>query len=274
MNIFNHTKLLATVLTAMAASALFCSGEQPVHLQPAANAPVIALLGENDPVNPVEATPPLTREQIQAGWKAISVLQNFAGFVHRSDLTKELEVRSGANIYLEPRRESRLVLTEASRNDLFEVSDLAGDWASVTFRKPIIGFIRVTDGEPAALPILPPPPVEMETAVFTDEPPPPARPREQRPVTSGEQLTTIDGTLRIFEGRVTRARSWIGQSPPYSHQLLDRSGRRIAYLDLSRLLITEPLERAMAGTLLVYGKAESIPDRRDFVIRVEHMRTH
>ncbi len=254
------------------------SADRPVHLRPSESAPVIARLTEGETPNYTEARPPLTDEQREAGWRAVSIVRNFSGYAHRSDVTKDLVLRPGSEIFQHQRRDERHLLTESTRDDLIEVTGISGDWASVSFRKPLTGFLRE---EVRATPprIIEEEPLFIEPEEIRDAPPPPPPPAETRgrpsppPVTSGSAIPE-DGSLRIFEGRLARVRSFLGQSPPYPHQLLDHSGRRIAYLDLNRLLITVPLEKEFGTNLLVYGKAEPIPNRRDFVIRVEHMRTN
>jgi hypothetical protein len=68
----------------------------------------------------------------------------------------------------------------------------------------------------------------------------------------------------------TRRILWAG--PRLDHQLVDEYGRRIALLDLSALLITEPLERFENRAVTVFGPVSRPEDVKDLVIRVETLR--
>ena len=50
---------------------------------------------------------------------------------------------------------------------------------------------------------------------------------------------------------------------------MDDAGKRYAYLDVSRLLLTEHVENFVDHSVVVFGAAKSVPDARDIVIQVE-----
>jgi len=58
---------------------------------------------------------------------------------------------------------------------------------------------------------------------------------------------------------------------PYDYQLNDNGGERYAYLDLSRLLQTEQLDKYVDHTVLIYGTAKAVPNSKDIVIEVESL---
>jgi hypothetical protein len=58
---------------------------------------------------------------------------------------------------------------------------------------------------------------------------------------------------------------------PYDWALADESGSRFAYLDVSRLLQTEPIENYAGRTVAVLGAARALPGTKDFVIIVESL---
>lgn len=287
--ILRHSLLKVIASTALALTwvSSVTHADRPVHLQPSENAPVIARLAAGESPVFTDARPPLTSAQREAGWRAVSIMRNFSGYAHRSDVTKDLSLRPGAGIYVSRERDESQLLTKVERNDVVEVTVISGQWATVSIRKPVVGFIREPVGEETPEP--PPAVVAMEEPLFIEPeeipvqtPPPPApeteAPRRRPapapgPATSGTELRE-DTTLRIFEGVLASSRSFLRAPSPYPYQLLDRSGRRIAYLDLNRMLMTVPMEEAIGTNFLVFGKAEPIPNRRDFVIRVEHMRTN
>src|SRR5690606_17004333 len=110
-----------------------------------------------------------------------------------------------------------------------------GDWVEVSFRKPLVAYVRPESDKVA--------PVIGEGSsepgvIFDNEKTAKAA---SAPIADRGAVAT-DGILRAFEGQLSKPRSFFFFKPPYEFQLVDASGNRIAYLDLSRLLITTPLE--------------------------------
>jgi hypothetical protein len=56
---------------------------------------------------------------------------------------------------------------------------------------------------------------------------------------------------------------------PYDYALNDDAGKRYAYLDLSRLLLGEEIEKYLDHGVVVFGAAKSTAEGRDIVIEVE-----
>lgn len=255
------TGLIATIASGQ-------EGNRPVHLRPSADSPIIGNLPKEAfvmaPAEPVSMSDSAKAE----GWEPISFLDNLRGFVKRSDVTKDLMVSPGAAVYATA-EDSPNIITRAHQNDVFEVERLAGDWVEVSFRKPVIAFVppvrngSVTTGESSE-----PAPSILEEAPATAQP---EAARRSTPVTSRAAIPT-DGILRAYEGRLSQPRTFFGRTPVHPFQIVDSSGNRIAYLDLSRLLITTPLDHFLGREFYFYGRAEPIEGRRDFVIRVEQMR--
>jgi hypothetical protein len=264
--------LLSGLLSATASA-------RSVYLHPSTNAPIIGRLSANDLQIAPSGETRLTPQHRQEGWEAIAFLDDFRGFVRRSDITKDLEVQVGARVYVSPEANENRILARAAANDLFEIERLSGEWVEVSFRKPVTGYIRSGETTASRAPdAFQPPPAPTERAspepempIFEDVPGPRADPSRSAPVSSREALAT-DGNMRLFEGRLSRSRSFLGRQQPYQFQLVDHQGNRVAYLDLNKLLITTPLDRFLDHNFLVYGHAEPIEGRRDFVIRAEHMR--
>lgn len=241
--------------------------ERSVYLRPSTDSPVIGNLPEGafvlSPAEPVE----LTEREIEEGWEPISFLDDLRGFVRRTDLTKDLFVTPGAAVYAADRLDPSIVITHAEENDLFEVERMAGDWVEVSFRKPVTAFVRSSDSSASA------PTVAGESAPAEQSPDEPLVQEEasRRAAISDRAAIPTDGILRAYEGLLSKPRSFFGR-PPHPFQVVDASGNRIAYLDLSRLLITTPLEHFLGREFHFYGRAEAIEGKRDFVIRVEQMR--
>jgi hypothetical protein len=84
---------------------------------------------------------------------------------------------------------------------------------------------------------------------------------------------TPSGLPRFIEGRFTSTRGFIGFRHPYNFQLIDRRGNRIAYLDISRLLLTENVQNFEGRIVIIYGTAHRLQDarRKGVVIEVESL---
>jgi hypothetical protein len=59
---------------------------------------------------------------------------------------------------------------------------------------------------------------------------------------------------------------------PYDWQLVDPSGKRIAYVDLSKLLLTDQIENYSGHGVVVLGSLMPVKDTDDLVIFVEGLR--
>ncbi len=242
-----------------------------VHLRPTADSPVIGKLPQDGFFMAPPESVSLSEREKNEGWEAISFLDDFRGFVKRTDVTKDLRVAPGSVVYISAAEDSSRILTRAHANDLFEVEKLAGEWAEVSFRKPVTGFLRPGESKRPA-PVATREVARTELSILDDTPPAPQAQAAHSRVISDRAGIPTDGILRAFEGRLGQPRSFFGRSPPHAYQIVDASGNRIAYLDLSRLLITTPLEHFLGREFHFYGRAEAIEGRRDFVIRVEQMR--
>ena len=94
-----------------------------------------AVFAQTDPKSPVLArlkggTVVTAVGEAPAGWRRIEVSGPFEAYVHNRDLTKGLEMRDGANLYAEPKKDS-LVLTVAAHGDKTEIVGLHGDYFQV-----------------------------------------------------------------------------------------------------------------------------------------------
>lgn len=243
-----------------------------VHLRPATDSPVLGELEPGARLRTPGANIVLGPEQEREGWRPIAFQAELRGFVHRRFLTKDLEVRPGASIYHERDASPEFLLTEVSRNDAVNVGRLSGDWADVRLNKTIPAFIRYR--APAVAEAAPAPASEEpeEDFAIRDEPARAEAVPSLGPVITTREAIPTDGSMRLFQGYLSQPRSFLGRQHPYPYQMVTERGNRIAYLDLSRLLITTPLENLMHYRFEFYGRAKQIEDRRDFVIEVENMR--
>jgi hypothetical protein len=268
-------KSLPTFLFLAVLLAISAAHAASVHLRPNPDSPVLGQLSQEDLQFASPGKADLSAEQKKAGWQAIAYFDSFDGFVRRTDITKDLLVAPGAPVYLSEKADKEQILTHASADDVFDIGRVTDDWAEVSFRKAITGFVRPDNSSAPATSQR-----ATEPQVFQEEPTAPVFEDIQNPPPESSRAKTIsnraaipgDGIMRLYEGRLQKSRSFLFTQPPYPYQVIDSSGNRIAYVDLHKLLITTPIDRFLDRTFLFYGQAEPIEGRRDFVIRVEHMR--
>jgi hypothetical protein len=77
---------------------------------------------------------------------------------------------------------------------------------------------------------------------------------------------------RLFAGRLVLAkRPILNPNPPYDFQLTDSSGRRFAYVDTKRLLLTDKIEAYLDRSVSVTGTVRNTVDGKDLVISAESL---
>ena len=110
--------LLALGATIAAGSPEVLTTDAAVFQQADASSPVITRLAQGASVAFVGAAP--------AGWRRVEVDGTFEAFVHTRDITKGLDVRTGANLLTAPAA-TAAVLTAAHPEDRTEIVGLRGD---------------------------------------------------------------------------------------------------------------------------------------------------
>jgi hypothetical protein len=223
-----------------------------VFQQADAASPVITRLAKGTSVTLVGEAP--------TGWRRVEVAGTFEAFVHTRDITKGLDVREGANLLTAPARTAP-VLSTAQKDDKTEIVGLRGDYCQVRVTKSLQGFIAApeTANRPARNPaVLPPLPAPASPA--------PAAPALGRPVAP----TNSADLPRLFSGTLVVARRpVINPNPPYDYQLTDLGGRRFAYVDTKRLVLTGRIEDLVDKLVTVTGTVRNTVDGRDLVVVAE-----
>ena len=74
---------------------------------------------------------------------------------------------------------------------------------------------------------------------------------------------------RQFAGRFVSTRRAFTPRRPYDYALNDDAGKRYAYVDISKLLLTEQIEKYIDHNVVVFGAAKPTADGKDIVIAVE-----
>ena len=251
------TKLiLLTLAFAASLTADTLKSDTAVFVQTDPKSPVLTRLKAGSTITVVGEAP--------AGWRRVEVSGPFEAYAQSRDITKGLEVREGGNIYAAPRKDAQLLAVSAA-GDKSEVVGLAGgDWVQVRLEKKLQGFIAV--GEAANISAESTKPMFAVTA-----PPAPTGPVTAvgRPVAPSASSAE---TPRLFAGTLVLARRPIlNPNPPYDYQVTDATGRRFAYVDTRRLLLTDKIENFLDHDITITGTVRNTVDGKDLVIAAESM---
>lgn len=275
------TKLLSlvAVLASSAALAAPLTETTAVHTKPDRTSPTVTFLkaGSEAPAAPLASlgTTP-------AGWQAVELPGPFEGWVLNKDLAKNLDLKPGSNIYLAPKLDAG-VLTVAVKDDKVTLTGLQGKWTQISLERKLTGYIFVggTAGylpPIATTPAAPAPAAPKAPASPAPAPmsPPPVAPGVYGAASAGHAAPMVnlgDGgssaLARQFAGKFTSTRKPFTPRRPYDWALVDDAGKRYAYLDISKLLLTDQIENYLDHTVVVFGAAKSVPDTKDIVIQVE-----
>jgi len=264
------TKLALLVFLASAAGLLAAPlpATTAVHATPNADSPAITFLKAG-------TEPAVVHDSLAStpsGWLAVELPGPFEAYVHNKDMTKDLEVRAGATLHTAPDPDSA-VLATMEPGDKTEITGLHGRWTQVRLEKKLTGYIHVgatevahvaNPAKPAASPApLAPAPV-APTAHGT------AAAGQPAPVVNLSE-TSNASLPRLFQGKFVSTRSPFKPRRPYDWALNDDAGKRYAFLDISKLLLTEQIESYADRVVVVYGVARPIPNSKDIVIAVESL---
>jgi hypothetical protein len=249
--------LLALALSLAAAAPLACraaplTATAAVQTQPDPGSPIVTYLkagSEPAPAGDSAMAPP--------GWMAVDLPGPFEAYVLDQDFTKGLDVKPGSSIYLEPKSGAG-VLATAAKGDKIEIIGLYGKWTQVRLEKHLVGYVNLAP--PSA-----PAPVDLATAPAA--PAPLAEPAVGKPAPAGE-----DAALpRVLEGKFASTRHVFTPRRPFDWELVDDSGSRLAYLDLSKLLLTDQPGSYVGKSVVVSGAMRPTAEGHDFVIAVESL---
>jgi len=240
-----------------------------VQTQPDPASTVITVLkaGSEQPAPTDKAGP------APAGWSAVEVPGPFEGYVRNRDLTKQLDVLPGASIYVAP-KDGAGVLAVFEKGDKAAITGLHGGWTQVRLDKALVGYIRTGPEEPApssaATPVPVAPAAPTLPAGSVSSAPASASPPSAAPAApSGDNGVALS---RLFEGTLASTRTLLAPRRPYDWQLLDAAGKRIAYVDLAKLLLTDQIENYAGRAVVVLGSIRPVKETNDLVIEVEGFR--
>ncbi|TAG29155.1 MAG: hypothetical protein EAZ36_04560, partial [Verrucomicrobia bacterium] len=202
-------------------------------------------------------------------------------FVTEADTLKNFQVRPGAAYYSAPRPDAP-VMGLAGNEDPAEFADIVGRYNKFSLNKPLVAYVLVPvttvvalapAPEPAVVVAAAPAPIAEWSESFPADTT--ATLREdipaRSPVASGQTSELGEpGLARTFFGTVASTRNPLRPRRPFDFQLLDEGGSRIAYLDVSRLMLTERVEAFLGRPVTLFGLAEPLGiSGNEIVIRVE-----
>ena len=259
--------LLASMAPTVAAP---LSSTTAAHAQPNTSSPVITLL--NAGTAPKIA--PHAASTTPAGWLAVELSGPFEGYVLNKDIEKDLAVRPGASIHLSPKPDTPAFTTMAE-SDKAEITGLLGKWTQIRLEKTLVGYVQL---DRTVAPSPAPAPAARQSAVSAPMSPAPVSATAYGAGTPGKaapQVSLNDSSgpslPRLLAGKFVSTRSPFRPRRPYDWALNDDAGKRYAYLDVSKLLLTEQIESYVDHMVVVYGAAKPVPDSKDFVIEVESL---
>jgi hypothetical protein len=241
-------------------------GAGPLDCRAAPLTATAAVQTQPDPASPVVTYLKAGSEPVPAGdaavgapgWIAVDLPGPFEAYVQEKDFTKGLDVKPGSSLYLAPKSDAG-VLTTAQKGDKIEITGLDGKWTQVRLDKHLVGYINTTP--PAAAPA----PLDMASAPAVAISP--TTPAVGRPAPTGETAALP----RVLEGKFVSTHHFLSGHVPYDWALVDEVGSRLAYLDLSKLLLTEQPATYAGKSVVVSGSLLAGPDGKDVVLAVESL---
>lgn len=259
--------LSAGLVTALSAAPLTTTSA--VHTRPDAASPAITFLKAG--TEPVAASG--TLGTTPAGWMAVELPGPFEGYVENKDLAKSLDVKPGAAIRLAPKADAG-VLAVAEKDDKATITGLRGKWTQISLEKKLVGYLHL--GGTAGYR----PPIATTPATAA---PPASGPMSAAPVAPaaygvsgpGQPAATVatgdpsSALPRQFAGRFVSTRRPFTPRRPYDYALNDDAGKRYAYLDTSKLMLTEQIEKYLDRPVVVFGAAKAAAGGKEMVIQVE-----
>jgi hypothetical protein len=249
------------------------SEPKAVHTLPDRSSPAITVLKAG-----TEPLPATTLGDTPTGWMAIELPGPFEGYVENKDLGKSLDVKPGTPIRISPNADGS-VITIAEEGDKTSITGLRGRWTQISLDKTLVGYINVGTAPDAAPPTPTPPPPASTAAGSGSAPqaaPPPPAPGVYgaAPGQAGPMVTQGDtrALARQFAGVFVSTKRPLRPRRPYDFALNDDAGRRYAYLDVSKLLLTDQIENYLDRPVVVFGAASTVPGGgREIVIQVERL---
>lgn len=233
----------------------------PVFAKPETGATVLATLPAGAEFTPASGA------NAPTGWTAVVLAGPHEVYASNKDVTKSLDVRVGSPYLLDAKSDAP-ALTLAEKGDQTEIIDYRGRWTKFRLTKSVTGYIK----SPAAQAVTYTPTSRPATTASA-----PAASTASATVTAGVGRAAAVGDggssalPRLFQGTFTSTYNPLRPRRPYDFQLNDDAGSRYAYVDVSKLLATEQLNKFVGRTVVVYGTAQSVGGGKEMVVIAESL---
>ncbi|GAB5561118.1 MAG: hypothetical protein SynsKO_27650 [Synoicihabitans sp.] len=260
--------LVPFLLSFCLATAEVATRATPVHVSPDSGSAVLHL------VKTGETLPDVTNSAgLPPGWIAVSLPGPHDVFVENRFIGKDLDVKPGSPLHVGAKSTSA-VLTQSTVDDKIQITGLRGRWTQLRLDQPVTGYVFDELGAsnrslPNADPFLSTP-VQDSPPITSTSIQPQSNVGKAIDRTA-EERQSLAALPRLFEGVLASTRSPLRPRRPYDFALETENGTRFAYLDLTRILLTTPVEKYLNGHVVVYGVARPVPDTKDIVITVESL---
>jgi hypothetical protein len=130
----NLRSLLALFATAATAFSAPLGSSTAVHSRPDASSPAVAVLKAG-----TEPTPAASADlALPPGWQAIELAGPHEVYLHGKDLTKNLDIKPGAEFRIQPKADAP-ILAAYTAGDSAEITGLRGKWTQFKLSKKITG---------------------------------------------------------------------------------------------------------------------------------------
>lgn len=261
MKILLSTLLFAAATLAVRADPL--TATTAIQTQPDPEAPTLGYLKAG--------TEPVKVAVAPDGWIAVNVAGPFSLFARTSDLTKGLELKSGTPLRNAPKPDGT-ILAYAQKGDKTEITGLVGSWVQLKLSRDLIGYVHPAPLPPSAAQATSAP-VEPAPRLNEVAPASASGAAADAPARVGHEAAESmgAGAPRVFMGRFTSTHHLFLPKKAYAWQLLDQGGSRIAYLDVTKLLVTEQVEDFAGHEVEVSGPVTAVPGTKDVVVAVENL---
>jgi hypothetical protein len=243
------------------------SASMDLYLQPDLQSEKLQTVESGDPrLGP--AAPVLDEISAAVGWHFAEFNGTINGFVPDSKIGKDLFPVDEAIIYSGPSSSSP-VITVYHTGDELEIID-TGAWWEVRLNTSFPVYF-LTD-PPSELP--PVTGVAVDSVIIDD------LSSSGNPQSSGIVLkekpfpqSPADITGQSYQGVFIKSKKSLGLfAPKAPFQLKDPSGSRIAWVDLTGLIIPGTVNEFLDETVIIFGEREFDPDTKEWIIHARNMR--
>jgi hypothetical protein len=268
-------RLAALLIPAVTIWAAPLTETTAVHTRPDTTSPAITFLKAGTEPTPM----PGSIASTPAGWIAIELPGPFEGYVENKDLTKSLDVRPGVAIRTAPKADAP-VLTNSLEKDKTTITGLHGRWTQINLERPLVGYVNIGTA-PGYMPSIATTPAAAPGAAASSGAPvapAPVTPTAYGTSAAGQPAPMVnlgDGGAaalpRQFAGKFVSTRRPLMPRRPYDYALNDDAGKRYAYLDASKLMLTEQLDKYIDHSVVIFGTARTSAGTNDLVIQIESL---